>query len=250
MRALRHDVDDQAPLRRGAPPAQRPRPSSARGRAPAVPAPRPSRPARRRAPRTTGRGRASALFRGSSEWPGASGRLRMPSRVTYFDHESCSAAISSGMNRAEALTLATTAPGTSPSSTSCSMRAKVSVNSYWREADVREVRVRAADQLRRHLDVEPPLVRIRLGLAELVVFHGHILGPWPTLRLRQIARLLVAIASDARRRHDRLPRDPRTSRGSSPSTAAVVTVTLTGLDSIPAEQRRAGRLARPRRSRA
>ena len=31
-----------------------------------------------------------------------------------------------------------------------------------RETDVREVRIRAADQLRRHLDVEPPLVRIRL----------------------------------------------------------------------------------------
>ena len=54
----------------------------------------------------------------------------MPSRVTYFEYESCRAAMSSGMNRAEALTLATTAPGTSPSSTSCSIRAKVSVNSY------------------------------------------------------------------------------------------------------------------------
>jgi hypothetical protein len=34
------------------------------------------------------------------------------------------------MNRGDAFTLATTAPGTSPSSTSCSIRAKVSVNSY------------------------------------------------------------------------------------------------------------------------
>src|SRR4029079_3603613 len=66
----------------------------------------------------------------SSGWPGASGRFRMPSRVTYFEYESCNAAMSSGMNRGEALTRATTAPGTSPSSTSCSMRAKVSVNSY------------------------------------------------------------------------------------------------------------------------
>ena len=54
----------------------------------------------------------------------------MPSRVTYFDQESWSAAISSGMKRADAFTLATTAPGTSPSSTSCSIRANVSVNSY------------------------------------------------------------------------------------------------------------------------
>ncbi len=43
---------------------------------------------------------------GASGWSGASGRLRMPSRVTYFDHESCSAAMSSGMNRGEALTRA------------------------------------------------------------------------------------------------------------------------------------------------
>src|SRR5579862_2297196 len=65
-----------------------------------------------------------------TQWSGASGRLRIPSVVCHFDQESCSAAISSSTKRGDAFTRATTAPGTSPSSTSCSIRAKVRVNSY------------------------------------------------------------------------------------------------------------------------
>ena len=53
----------------------------------------------------------------------------MPSVVWNFDQESWSAAMSSSTNRGDALIRATTAPGTSPSSTSCSIRANVSVNS-------------------------------------------------------------------------------------------------------------------------
>src|SRR4029077_4453978 len=68
--------------------------------------------------------------RGEAQGPGVSGRLRMPSVVWYFDQESWSAAMSSSRNRGDALIRATTAPGTSPSSTSCSIRANVSVNSY------------------------------------------------------------------------------------------------------------------------
>src|SRR5262249_37107202 len=67
----------------------------------------------------------------ASACPGASGRLRIPSRVTYFDHASPSAGMSSGTKRGDAFPRATTAPGTSPSSISCSMRMNVSVNSYW-----------------------------------------------------------------------------------------------------------------------
>jgi STE24 endopeptidase len=58
-----------------------------------------------------------------------SGRFRMPSLVDHFDQESVMAAISSCMNRGDMFTRVTTTPGTSPSSTSWSMRAKVSVNS-------------------------------------------------------------------------------------------------------------------------
>jgi STE24 endopeptidase len=58
-----------------------------------------------------------------------SGRFRMPSLVDHFDQESVIAAISSCMNRGDMFTRVTTTPGTSPSSTSWSMRAKVSVNS-------------------------------------------------------------------------------------------------------------------------
>ena len=61
--------------------------------------------------------------------PAFPGRLRIPSVVWYFDQESCSAAISSSTKRGDALMRPTTAPGTSPVSTSCSMRANVSVNS-------------------------------------------------------------------------------------------------------------------------
>ena len=53
----------------------------------------------------------------------------MPSVVWYFDQESWSAAISSSTKRGDALMRPTTAPGTSPVSTSCSIRANVSVNS-------------------------------------------------------------------------------------------------------------------------
>jgi STE24 endopeptidase len=58
-----------------------------------------------------------------------SGRFRMPSRVDHFDQESDMAAMSSCMNRGDMFTRVTTTPGTSPSSTSWSIRAKVSVNS-------------------------------------------------------------------------------------------------------------------------
>ena len=53
----------------------------------------------------------------------------MPSRDDHFDHESCIASSSSRMNRVDMFTRETTTPGTSPSSTSWSMRANVSVNS-------------------------------------------------------------------------------------------------------------------------
>jgi STE24 endopeptidase len=68
----------------------------------------------------------------SSGLPGGrpcSGRFRMPSRVDHFDQESVIAAMSSCMNRGDMFTRVTTTPGTSPSSTSWSMRANVSVNS-------------------------------------------------------------------------------------------------------------------------
>jgi STE24 endopeptidase len=58
-----------------------------------------------------------------------SGRFRMPSRVDHFDQESVIAAMSSCMKRGDMFTRVTTTPGTSPSSTSWSMRAYVSVNS-------------------------------------------------------------------------------------------------------------------------
>jgi STE24 endopeptidase len=58
-----------------------------------------------------------------------SGRFRMPSRVDHFDQESVIAAMSSCMNRGDMFTRVTTTPGTSPTSTSWSMRANVSVNS-------------------------------------------------------------------------------------------------------------------------
>jgi STE24 endopeptidase len=58
-----------------------------------------------------------------------SGRFRMPSRVDHFDQESVIAAMSSCMKRGDMFTRVTTTPGTSPSSTSWSMRANVSVNS-------------------------------------------------------------------------------------------------------------------------
>lgn len=58
-----------------------------------------------------------------------SGRFRIPSRLDQRDHASPIASISSCMKRGDMFTRATTAPGTSPSSTSCSMRANVTVNS-------------------------------------------------------------------------------------------------------------------------
>ena len=61
--------------------------------------------------------------------PQGSGRLRIPSRVDHFDQLSAIASISSLMNFGATLTRPTTTPGTSPSSTSWSMRAKVIVNS-------------------------------------------------------------------------------------------------------------------------
>ena len=60
---------------------------------------------------------------------GVSGRLRIPSRDDHFDHESFIASSSSRMKRVDMFTRETTTPGTSPSSTSWSMRANVSVNS-------------------------------------------------------------------------------------------------------------------------
>ena len=65
----------------------------------------------------------------ASECGGASGRFLIPSRLDHFDHASCIASISSRVKRLDMLTRATTDPGTSPSSTSCSMRANVIVNS-------------------------------------------------------------------------------------------------------------------------
>ena len=53
------------------------------------------------------------------------GRFLIPSRVDHFDHESVIASISSRMKRGDMFTRLTTTPGTSPSSTSWSMRAKV-----------------------------------------------------------------------------------------------------------------------------
>src|SRR3954453_17558910 len=58
-----------------------------------------------------------------------SGRFLMPCRVSHFDHASWSASISSRAKRGDMFTLETTTPGTSTSSTSCSTRANVSVNS-------------------------------------------------------------------------------------------------------------------------
>ena len=60
---------------------------------------------------------------------GVSGRFLIPSRADHFDQESCIASSSSFMNRVDMLTRETTTPGTSPSSTSWSMRANVIVNS-------------------------------------------------------------------------------------------------------------------------
>jgi hypothetical protein len=53
----------------------------------------------------------------------------MPSRAAHFDQLSFIASRSSRMKRGAMLTRLTTTPGTSPSSTSWSMRAKVIVNS-------------------------------------------------------------------------------------------------------------------------
>lgn len=75
-----------------------------------------------------GMARASAGY-SSASVPVCSGRLRMPSRVCHFDQQSPIASISSSMKRGETLTRVTTTPGTSPSSTSWSTRAKVRVNS-------------------------------------------------------------------------------------------------------------------------
>jgi hypothetical protein len=52
----------------------------------------------------------------------------MPSRADHFDQLSFMASMSSRMNRGAMFTRLTTTPGTSPSSTSWSMRAKVIVN--------------------------------------------------------------------------------------------------------------------------
>ena len=61
---------------------------------------------------------------------GASGRFWIPRTVANFDHESCIASSSSFANFVDMFTRATTTPGMSPSWTSWSIRAKVSVNSY------------------------------------------------------------------------------------------------------------------------
>ena len=58
-----------------------------------------------------------------------SGRSRIPSRVCHLSKLSCMASISSRMKRGDRFTRETTTPGTSPSSTSWSTRAKVMVNS-------------------------------------------------------------------------------------------------------------------------
>jgi hypothetical protein len=50
--------------------------------------------------------------------------------VTYFDQESWSASSSSFANFVDMFTRETTIPGTSPSETSWSIRANVTVNSY------------------------------------------------------------------------------------------------------------------------
>ena len=75
-------------------------------------------------PAPTRRAGAKSRCRG-----GVSGRFRIPSRDDHFDHESCIASSSSRMNRVDMFTRATTTPGTSPSSTSWSIRANVIVNS-------------------------------------------------------------------------------------------------------------------------
>ena len=53
----------------------------------------------------------------------------MPSRVCHLEKLSSMASISSRMKRGERFSRETTTPGTSPSSTSWSTRAKVIVNS-------------------------------------------------------------------------------------------------------------------------
>ena len=58
-----------------------------------------------------------------------SGRFLIPSRAVHFDQLSFIASMSSRMKRGDMFTRLTTTPGTSPSSTSWSMRAKVTVNS-------------------------------------------------------------------------------------------------------------------------
>ena len=68
--------------------------------------------------------RLSYEFRG-----GASGRSWIPRTVAYFDHESCIASSSSFANFVDMFTRETTIPGMSPSETSWSIRANVSVNS-------------------------------------------------------------------------------------------------------------------------
>ena len=75
------------------------------------------------------RDRTEAL-RSSSRAGGASGRFWIPRTVANFDHESCIASSSSFANFVDMFTRATTTPGMSPSWTSWSIRAKVSVNSY------------------------------------------------------------------------------------------------------------------------
>ena len=61
--------------------------------------------------------------------PSVSGSDWIPLTVVYFDQASCSAVRSSCVNCCDMFTRPTTTPGTSPSSTSWSTRANVSVNS-------------------------------------------------------------------------------------------------------------------------
>src|SRR5262249_18265377 len=98
VRSLRHQIDDR---HAGAQPRGR------YGEPDPAPAPRASLPGGRgdgRGLRSTengvggSEGERQVSGSSTSGWPGVSGRFRMPSRVTYFDHESCSASINSGMN--------------------------------------------------------------------------------------------------------------------------------------------------------
>ena len=218
VRPLRHEVDDRDARARAAPPGTASQTQLVRAarawRAGAATV------AACAAQRTAYDGTRESVRSSSrpSGWPGASGRFRIPSRVTYFDHESCSASMSSGMNRGDAFTRATTAPGTSPSSTSCSIRANVIVNSYCEKltfakfayvpptssAGIWMLSRRSSDPARVGRALRRPWPHTRAWPSTFACARSPLLAG--------ASRLTLA------RRDGRLPRDARTRRGSSPST--------------------------------